>query len=157
MGSRPQWCFLKMNIDVYFAHALWQISLWKTLHSSITHYWPALYSHPSPSPPQWNCASIGAPHFLLTLVRLNWWFSMSFHSQFLLYERSSAGRGTPLSPLSELVLFYFIPHSMPPFPHSSAWDGSYSISTCASQSGLWLLYCIPHSLSSPLFSTPLLG
>ena len=39
--------------------------------------------------------------------------------------------GAPESSLSGLVLLYPIPHSIPPFPYSSAWDGSYSIPTGA--------------------------
>ena len=105
-----------------------------------------------------SSAGIGAPLSPSALLSLDSLSSISFRSQFLLFQRSSAGIGTPQSPLSWLVLLYFIPRSIPPFLCSSAWDGSASIPTGALQSGLLLLYSIPHSLPTiPLFGVPPLG
>jgi len=42
-----------------------------------------------------NSASIGAPQSPLTLLSLHWHSSLSFRSQFLSFQHSSAGIGTP--------------------------------------------------------------
>jgi len=76
-----------------------------------------------------NSARIGAPQFLLVLLSLESHSSLSFCSQFLLFQHSSAGIRTPWSPLAWLELRYFIPCTIHPFPCSLAWDGSSVIPT----------------------------
>jgi hypothetical protein len=67
---------------------------------------------------------IGAPQSPSALLILDSLCSISFHSQFLVIQRSSTGIGTPQSPLSRLEFFYFI-------PRFSAGDGRWSIPTGA--------------------------
>jgi len=105
-----------------------------------------------------SSAGIGAPQSPSALLSLDSLSSISFRSQFLLFQRSSAGIGTPLSPLSSFSAPLFHSALYTPFPRSSAWDGSSPIPTSAPQSGLSLLYWIPHSVPTlPLFGAPPLG
>jgi len=103
---RQQLCFLKMNIEVHFAHPLWYILLQKPLHSSITHQWAAWY------PVRCNAAWIGAPQFRSALLSLDWRSSISFRTWFP-FPRSSIPVGAPQP---WLTLFDFIPHSIPLSP-----------------------------------------
>jgi len=105
-----------------------------------------------------NSAKIGAPQSPSALLSLDSLSPIFFSSRFLVFQSSPAGIGTPQSPLSLLACLYFIPCSIPPFRHSSAWDKSSWIPTGASWSGLSLLCGIQHSLPTlHHFSVPLLG
>jgi len=107
---------------------------------------------------QSNAAKIITPSFPSVLLSLDSLSSISFHWQFLLIQRSSAGIGTSSFSLSWLALLSFILHSISLFPRSSTWDGSYTIPTSASWSGLSLLYLIQRSIPTlPLFVAPPLG
>jgi len=57
-----------------------------------------------PPPPLWrNSTRIGAPQYSSELLSLDWTSSMSFHSQFLLFQRSSIQFCTPYPPLPMLL------------------------------------------------------
>jgi len=115
---------------------------------------------PPPPPTMWcNCCRIGARQSLSALLNLDSLSFISFCSQFLLLQHSSAGIDTSYSPLSWLALLNFIQCSIPAFPNSSAGDGSSSIPTGPPRSGLlpvhWILHCF--LVTHPLYGVPPLG
>jgi len=108
---RPQWCFLKMNIEVHFAQPLWQILLQKPLHSSITHWWAV--SNPPPPPhsavqlryDRSSSIPVGTPQCLLALLNA--------------CRHSSKPVGTPQP---GFTLFYCTPQSIPSLSALLRWD-----------------------------------
>ena len=107
-------------------------------------------SGPLYTPPYWrNTTGTLTSQSPSAHLSLDWRSSLSFRSQFHLFQCSSAVIGTPKSPLSGMALLYFIPYSIRPYTRYSAWDGNSSILTGDPWSQLLLLYCIPHSLPPP--------
>jgi len=73
--TEPQLCFLKMTIEVHFAHDLWYIILPNPLHSSFTRTWPGRYRL------RCNSARIWAPRFPLALLSVDERASISFRTR----------------------------------------------------------------------------
>jgi len=124
---------------------------------SITHQQP-LHTPTPPPPEQRNSTRIGAPQSSSELLRLDWTSCISFHSQFLLSQRSSIKFCTLYPPFRTpqprmgalqfpQALLYCIPHSLSTlFWRSSAW-----ITTLQSHQ------CFSAWFASPLFRSTLLN
>jgi len=170
--------FLKINIDIHFAHLLWQILLCKLLHLSITDQWGASYPTlpllvelfqdihsslpihtPQPNPFLYysvlSSSSVGTSLPGLALLNplcLDWRCSILFGTPYPPFLHSSTGIDTSLSSLGLLSLNY---HSILFCRHPTIlafipWAGWLSIHNSIRWSAVSLLNFIRDFVSPPV-------